>query len=127
MKPLKANILDKLAESATLDFYNGDHSHAGTLTIPLKEDAQLFMEVYRDFNRFPVEDAVARHVYLVAGRMIARNVEMKRLVLRQLQYHINQYPDAVAHRIFDTLMIFDLSELVPPLKEVLQSRSFPAT
>jgi urease accessory protein UreF len=50
--------------------------------------------------------------------MIAGNAQLQEFVLAQLQHHIIQYPAAVAHRIFETLLRFDLST-VPQLKALL--------
>jgi hypothetical protein len=40
MQTLRARILERLADSAELDFFSGDHTYLGKLVIPLKVDAQ---------------------------------------------------------------------------------------
>jgi hypothetical protein len=120
MQTLRARILERLADSAELDFFSGDHAYLGKLVIPLKVDAQLFVELYKDLNRFDgAQTLLSRHVYPLAGRMIAGNAQLQEFVLAQLQHHIIQYQAAVAHRIFETLIRFDLSTLVPQLKAFL--------
>jgi hypothetical protein len=118
MPHLRSRILEHLEDSAELDFFSGDHSYIGKLMIPLKVDAQLFMELYKDLNRFnSAQTLLSQHVYPLAGRMIAGNTQLKNLVVTQLKHHISQYPAAVAYRIFETLLSFDLSVLVPGLKD----------
>lgn len=64
MQTLRARILERLADSAELDFFSGDHTYLGKLAIPLKVDAPLFVELYKDLNRFNGAQTLLSHTYI---------------------------------------------------------------
>lgn len=120
MAPLRQALMRPEAETFEINFERGDYVSLGKVIVSRAQDAQLFMELYRDFNLYPDESfLLSTHVFPLIGRMLQRSPDMFRFVADQLEYHMRKFGPAVSKRILDALPAFCLRNLASELERRL--------
>lgn len=121
-KRLQSLIVDNL-KAGTDDFaialYFTDGAPVAEVPLKYSQDAQLFKELYTNFNQFDEADIWGRHVNPLVGEMIMKNPTLRSATGKLLAAHVRQYGVPVGERICATLMRFDLAALIPDFRSVM--------
>ena len=117
---LQTKIVDNLKRN-TLDFsirfWFRDGSCAGEVPLNYRKDAQLFKDIYSDLNRFTESTVLQLNVYPLIGRMIRFDAGLLNVTTELLAEHIKTFGAPVANRIYNQLINFDLTQLIPVLQQ----------
>lgn len=86
------------------------------IEVSYRREAEIFTQLYRSYSKYPdANELVFKHVYPLIGSMIKGTPGMKDAVLGLLIAHAKKYNPAVAARMSNSLIRFDLAELSPHL------------